>query len=59
MHQRREVDGEGYPETVIPKVKTQRTGRRKSVNKVEEDCPSRGYYKQRYRAGESREHVGE
>ena len=48
MHQRREVDGEGYPETVIPKVKTQRTGRRKSVNKVEEDCPSRGYYKQRY-----------
>lgn len=43
-----EVDGEGFPETVIPEVKTQRTGRRKLVKKGEEDCPSRGYYKQRY-----------
>lgn len=48
MHRRREVDGEGFPETVIPEVKTQKTGRRDSVNKGEEDYPSRGYYKQRY-----------
>jgi len=48
VHRRREVDGKGFPEMVIPEVKTQKTGRRDSVNTGEEDYPSRGYYKQRY-----------